>query len=112
MCNFIKISQNIVNQSSIAEPEHLFFILILSLITATLTLILKVRLTIHKEKNAHQILLDGYMKLLLASKSKIEKEKLNEDCFDKKQAAFLKNISEVKSQWGSLRLIINSLRKC
>ncbi len=112
MCNFIKISQNIVNQSSIAEPEHLYFILILLLITATLTMILKVQLTIHKEKNTHQILLDGYKKLLLSSKSKIEKEKLNEDFFDKKQATFLKNISEVKSQLGSLRLILNSMRKC
>lgn len=99
-----------VNKEFIAETEQLIFLLVVTLIVVTFSFILKVYLAIQNEEIIHQNLVSGYHKLLITSKIEIDNEGLNEDRFDKKQAVFKNNVSEVKNQWISLRLILNTLR--
>jgi hypothetical protein len=99
-----------VNKEFIVEPEQLIFLLVVSLIVVTFSLILKVYLAIQNEEIIHQNLLAGYHKLLIALKKEIENESMSEVRFNKMQKVFINDISEIKNQWISLRFILNTLR--
>lgn len=98
------------NQEFTAETEHLFFLMVVFFMTITFSLILKVYLTIQNEELNHKILIDNYQQLLYTEKTKIEKERFKEVRFIKKQQDLINDIFEVKNQYISLKLILNSLK--
>lgn len=111
MCNYIGISLISLDPLIVDGSEHLIFLMVIFLIVVTFSLILKVSLAVLEEGITHHILMKNYHKLLVASKEEIRKNKLDEKSFNKKQAVLIQDILELKNQWISLRLFLNSLHK-